>query len=71
MVSHFKPASTLGGRQGEDVVEEASLRRAAAAAGMAPADVDVCVGLVDDAAVKKRLKDTTDEAIEHGVSSLT
>ena len=52
-------------------MEEASLRRAAAAAGMAPADVDVCVGLVDDAAVKKRLKDTTDEAIEHGVSSLT
>ncbi len=36
---------------------------------MRDADIEKCLSLIDDPSVKEALKQTTEEAIEHGVRS--
>lgn len=54
--------------QGEDIVENESLQAAAKAATMSTADIEKCLNMIDSPEVKSSLKETTEDAIEKGVS---
>jgi len=52
--------------RGEDIFHNDSLHQAAKMAKMRDADIEKCLSLIDDPSVKEALKQTTEEAIEHG-----
>ena len=54
--------------QGTDITENDSFRQAGKRAKMDDADIEKCIKFIDDSKVKKIMIETTEEALEYGVS---
>ena len=60
--------SILKNIQGTDITENDSFRQAGKRAKMDDAEIEKCIKFIDDSKVKKILIETTEEALEYGVS---
>lgn len=56
--------------QGKDIVENTSLSDAASAAGMNQDTIEKCLKLMNEASIKGKLAQATEDAINYGVREI-